>query len=237
MLKLDTVDLKKETIEEAKIYSLKIPNTEYKFIEHITSINDKLIMEGRDYLIDLVNKTPNDFISLYNLAGAESLLNRVPEALNALEKAIRNGFDKLEHMVNDSKLENINNSEKFRSLMVLIKTLKENQTKNSHQFFTKPLSDDPVILEHDCFDYSINIEETIKNIEAPKDINNEVVVTDSEVVVIDSLQIKWAQQISNIKSLGFLIDDDVLSLLLEQSQGNVEDVVNLLLLTSNNSTQ
>jgi len=46
------------------------------------------------------------------------------------------------------------------------------------------------------------------------------------------LRIKWGEQISNIKSLGFMVDDEVLSLLLEQTTGNVEDVVNILLQTS-----
>jgi len=67
---------------------------------------------------------------------------------------------------------------------------------------------------------------SLKKFKKKKEINNNL----SESFV--DLRIKWAEQISNIKSLGFMVDDEVLSLLLEQTVGNVEDVVNMLLQTS-----
>jgi len=92
-----------------------------------------------------------------------------------------------------------------------------------------PLSDEPVVLEYDSLIDNDVIEEPVvvkEEVEVQRQLNNNL--TQSFV----DFRIKWAGQISNIKSLGFMVDDEVLSLLLEQTSGNVEDVVNILLQTS-----
>lgn len=42
------------------------------------------------------------------------------------------------------------------------------------------------------------------------------------------LRMKWAEQLNELKGMGFLCDDEVLALLLEQSKGNLPETVSLL---------
>jgi len=43
------------------------------------------------------------------------------------------------------------------------------------------------------------------------------------------LRMKWSQQLKSLKGMGFLCDDEVLSLILEQVNGNLEEAVMVLL--------
>jgi len=143
-------------------------------------------------------------------------------------------------MLEDTDLDNIRSSEGFMKLVNLISGF---STSTSSSFIPQdsfieepiefdeksiPLSDEPVVLEYDSLigDKFIEEEQPVKETEVQKQLNNNL--TESFV----DLRLKWIGQISNIKSLGFMVDDEVLSLLLEQTSGNVEDVVNILLQTS-----
>jgi len=216
-----------------------------KSMEYLATFDREYIQKGKDFLIAMVQMKPDNYIALYNLACAESLLNNVPEAIQALEKAIRSGYSDLEHMLKDADLDNIRNSEAFMRLVGLFSEIghsfaPEDEYKdcecdcNGSEFFDFddkgiPLSDEPVVLEYDSLIDNDVIEEPVvvkEEVEVQQQLNNNL--TQSFV----DFRIKWAGQISNIKSLGFMVDDEVLSLLLEQTSGNVEDVVNILLQTS-----
>jgi hypothetical protein len=93
--------------------------------------------------------------------------------------------------------------------------------------------DEPVVLEYDCCQDSTIIQYKNEDEIEPKVEKTESKVEDLNNKLSESfidLRSKWTQQISDIKSLGFLVDDEVLSLLLEQTNGNIEEVVNLLVL-------
>jgi len=212
-----------------------------KAMECLSSFDREVIQKGKDYLIAMVQMKPDNYIALYNLACADSLLNNVPEALQTLEKAIRNGYSDLQHILSDTDLDNIRNSEGFVKLVSLISEFKNSFVPKEEcgdcdcnedciEFDEKgiPLSDEPVVLEYDSLfgDYKFVEEPVVVKEEVQKQLNNNL--TESFV----DLRIKWVEQISSIKSLGFMVDDEVLSLLLEQTSGNVEDVVNMLLQTS-----
>jgi len=208
-----------------------------KAMECLGSFDREVIQKGKDYLIAMVQLKPDNYIALYNLACAESLLNNVPEAIHALEMAVRNGYLDLQHMLEDTDLENIRDSEGFVKLISLITDVKSSFVPKEDcecdiDCSNVPLSDEPVVLEYDSLvDFDINddkfVEEPVKEeVEVQKSLNNNL--TESFV----DLRMKWGEQVANIKSLGFMVDDEVLSLLLEQTSGNVEDVVNILLQTS-----
>jgi len=227
-----------------------------KALELLKTLEKVDIQKGRDYLYALVQLKPDNYIALYNLACAESLMNRVPEALSALEAAIKNGYRNMEHLLCDTDFDNIRDTDGFVNLIGLIEELGsnfvdkevfeecndceceeketcndgkcENYTNNDSQ-----LSNEPVVLEYDSSQYDdeikdLNFSMNDSNIPEPntQSINNNL----SESFV--DLRKKWTVQIANIKSLGFAVDDEVLSLLLEQTEGKVEDVVNLLLQSS-----
>jgi len=229
---------------------------------------------------------PNHVITLYNLACAESLLKNVNEALQALEKAIENGFSDLEHMLNDTDLVNLRNYPGFdvliQKLVSGIKSFSEAkndsccqdsnaccneeisccqdqnscfgcdgsfiefgeddnailESYNDSQTQT-PNTGEPIVLNYDAFDDSFvfvekndeldnrKVEE--KKVEVKVEEKKEIQVEDS----LSDLKSKWTEKVDLIKGMGFEIDSDIIALLLEQNNGDHQQVVNLFLQNSN----
>jgi hypothetical protein len=225
-----------------------------KALENLKSFQKEVVEKGRDYLVALSELKPDNYIALYNLACAESLLNRVPEALKVLEAAIRTGYRNMEHMLSDTDFDNIRGTEGFMNLISLIDELgpgsfvDDDKCENCNEDIcdekddncpcenvcNNELSNEPVVLEYDSSQYdddtdtitNSNIQEN-SQITEPKN-DNPTTLTDSFM----DLRTKWSETIQKIKGFGFDVDDEVLSLLLEQSNGNVDDVINLLLQSS-----
>jgi len=223
-----------------------------KALECLSSIDKEVIQKGKDYLISMVQMKPDNYIALYNLACAESLLNRIPESLQTLEQAIRSGYRNLEHMLEDADLDNIRNSEGFINLISLISDLGDHFV-DSQQVFNEEVCEDG---NYCCEDSNFCCQDSNYCCQGDN-LSNEPVVLEYDSTIVDELdnqfnthhkeiqqlnnnlsesfidlRTKWTAQINDIKSLGFTIDDEVLSLLLEQTNGNVQDVANLLLQTS-----
>jgi len=232
-----------------------------KALDNLKSSQKEVVEKGRDFLIALMELNPEDYIALYNLACAESLLQNVPEAIKYLEMAITAGYRDMEHILSDTDFDNIKRTDPdgFMSLIAKIKTLGpgsffdedecENCTEgncsdcrednyqcendcNDEKNCPNCLSDEPVVLEYDS---SLIDDEIVDNFGIYSNIQNNQTSESNGNNLTDSfldLRTKWTDVIKNIKGLGFDIDDEVLSLLLEQSNGNVDDVINLLLQTS-----
>ena len=60
---------------------------------------------------------PSDQLTLYNLACAYSLGDKVPEALEALEESVEAGFDDDRHIENDPDLENLRQTQGYKDLL------------------------------------------------------------------------------------------------------------------------
>jgi len=56
------------------------------------------------------------------------LWNNVNEALQTLEKSVRAGYTKLEHMLQDPDLLNIRNSEGFKKIVELVENIRNGVT-------------------------------------------------------------------------------------------------------------
>jgi len=223
-----------------------------KAMECLNTMDREMIQKGKDYLMSMVQLKPDNFIALYNLACAESLLNNVHEALQTLEKSVRAGYTKLEHMLSDPDLLNIRETEGFKKIVELIENIRKGvdneKSETSIQFsqtssmndsnydyqqvsmdsniYTSEIQEDPVLLETNNFD-SIIFEE---NMNDNSEIKVEVDVRDKALTdSFADIRLKWAPKIELIRTMGFAVDDEVLSLLLEQTGGNHEEVVNLLL--------
>jgi len=221
-----------------------------KAMECLSTMDREMIQKGKEYLISMVQLKPDNYVALYNLACADSLLNNVHEALQTLEKSVRAGYTKLEHILQDPDLLNIRNSEGFKKIVELIENIRNGFTdsvsnsdssvqisqnvsdSNYYQqvsmdsdIYTSDFQDDPVVLEANNFD-SIVFEENMNDVKQEPQIEvKETVLTDS----FADIRFKWADKIQLIKGMGFQVDDEVLSLLLEQTGGDHEQVVNLLL--------
>jgi len=82
---------------------------------------------GLEVDLKLERLRPEDPLVHYNLACSFSLMEMHSESLEALEKAIDLGYDDLEHLVNDSDLDDVKNEEGYK---VLIHKLKQSSRKN-----------------------------------------------------------------------------------------------------------
>jgi len=218
-----------------------------KAMECLETMDKEMIQKGKEYLLSMVQLKPDNYIALYNLACAESLLNNVHEALQTLEKSVRAGYTKLEHMLQDPDLLNIRECEGFKKIVELVQNIRNplvnndstvqisqtssindsnyQQVSMDSDIYTSDFQDEPVILETNNYD-SIVFEENLNEVkQEQKDEVREKTLTDS----FADIRYKWADKIELIRGMGFSVDDEVLSLLLEQTGGNHEQVVNLLL--------
>jgi len=167
-----------------------------KALSCLKSLDENVIQKGREYLMQMLVIVPNHANTLYNLACAESLLKRFPEAIDALEKAVENGFVNLNNLMQDKELDFIRNTEAFNKIVEKMKVM-------------IGLEDKKV----DCYEVDKKVLD---------DRNN--ALTESFV----DLRNKWTDKLIEIKNMGFLVDDEVISLLLEQYHGDTEKVINLL---------
>ena len=70
----------------------------------------------KEFTLILAVQPKND-TALYNLACAYSLWKRIPEALDFLERAVKNGFTDVEHMEKDTDLDNIRQEDRYRTIV------------------------------------------------------------------------------------------------------------------------
>jgi tetratricopeptide (TPR) repeat protein len=86
-------------------------------LQYLDSLDKNVIQKGKEILLKMVDMFPNNKITLYNLACAESLLGNVKESISTLEKAIEAGYHDLTHMLNDKDFNNIKYTEGFNLLV------------------------------------------------------------------------------------------------------------------------
>lgn len=65
----------------------------------------------------LVRLAPDNAIVFYNLACSLALTERIDEALDALEEAVRRGYDDVEHLVRDEDLSAVRHEARFEALL------------------------------------------------------------------------------------------------------------------------
>jgi hypothetical protein len=244
----DVVDL---DIDVYKLFDL----LHAKSMECLESVDRNVIIKGKEYLLSMLQMVPDHTVALYNLACAESLLNNIPESLQALEKAVQYGYQNITHMLEDKDLDNIKGTDAFIQIIEKIQSLvnsvpitesvppkEENidisdsvlDSLNSFNSFVgspvditqsvlDSLAEFPVVLEYDS---SILDSTNLTNSTLVDKMN-----TNLSSSFID-LRLKWEVQIVTLRGLGFRVDDEVLSLLLEQYNGNTDEVVQILLQNS-----
>lgn len=101
----------KQAIERAtELYNEK------KYEESIKSYQEALEIEDTDSSV------------YYNIACCYSLMNKVEDALDWLEKSIIHGFTNYGHIKNDTDLENIRNTPKFKELIAKYNLIIEEKT-------------------------------------------------------------------------------------------------------------
>lgn len=99
------------------------------FVQILTVLAENYTKQGRyeDGLkIDkqLSFLKPDDPFVFYNLACSYSLLNRIDEALEAMESAFRCGYSDWKHLLHDDDLMNLRRDKRFRELLIKAKALR-----------------------------------------------------------------------------------------------------------------
>lgn len=69
--------------------------------------------QGLDMDQRIVRLRPDDPVAFYNLACSLSLVGRIDEAFNALEQAVRRGYEDAQHLLEDPDLARLREDERF----------------------------------------------------------------------------------------------------------------------------
>jgi len=186
------------------------------FREGFDRLESKEYEKGRSIFKALLLLTPDDNLSMYNLACAESLLGNIPEAISCLEKAIDLGYSNISHMVNDSDLDNI--SDRMSYFAERINGL---HYCSSTGFVSPPFSE-PVERE-----ITLPVE---REVESPseREVEREVDLPPEREVEREATPTnqptKWAAELAILHDIGYF-DDELLITYLESTKGSVEQTV------------
>ena len=129
-------ELKNEEIEFQIQFYKGILKRKPDFIEALVALGDLYTKkgyyeEGLDIDRKLARLRPYSSNVLYNLACSYSLLNELPKALEAIQKAIECGYDDFEHLNKDPDLSNLRSDENFQKYFSDVKSKQPTKSKNS----------------------------------------------------------------------------------------------------------
>lgn len=85
--------------------------------EAIAKLQNKEYDEAEKLYLRIVKAVPKDNIALYNLACLYSLTKKIEKSLEYLEKSIKAGFTNAGHMEQDTDLDNIRDTDKYKELI------------------------------------------------------------------------------------------------------------------------
>jgi Tfp pilus assembly protein PilF len=105
---------------------------------------------ARDLAEKVVQADPDNAVSWYNLACAESRLNHRDKALAALKRAIREGYLSFRHMEKDPDLANIRNTAEYRGILIRRDQMLRDRAEDVLSKLRKELGDDYLFdIDHD----------------------------------------------------------------------------------------
>jgi len=184
------------------------------FREGYDRLEAKEYEKGRNIYKALLLLTPDDNLSMYNLACAESLLGNLPEAISYLGKAIDLGYSNISHMLNDSDLDNISNHMSY--FVERIKTLHYSSSTgpDRHTEIVSPPFSEPVERE-----ITPHVEREIE-----REVDPPTEREDEREVIPPKQPTKWAAELAILHDIGYF-DDELLITYLERTKGSVEQTV------------
>lgn len=82
----------------------------------VNLLEDGQTEKGMEWLERAKNTRP-DALNLYNVACVYSIIGKIDEALDCLEKSVREGMAEIDWMTNDSDLDNVRDHPRFKALL------------------------------------------------------------------------------------------------------------------------
>eukprot|EP00005_Dracoamoeba_jomungandri_P001547 CAMPEP_0174262520 /NCGR_PEP_ID=MMETSP0439-20130205/13020_1 /TAXON_ID=0 /ORGANISM="Stereomyxa ramosa, Strain Chinc5" /LENGTH=362 /DNA_ID=CAMNT_0015347239 /DNA_START=67 /DNA_END=1155 /DNA_ORIENTATION=+ len=173
---------------------------------------DKKSLEGARTVLQVqLNIVPDHFLSLYNLACAESLIGNHAAAVDALRRSIENGYKNLKHLLSDPDLDNIRDCEGYDACIDLLAPQEEAKEPEAMEEESKAVEkeEEPQTME-----------EEPQKMEEPQAMEEE-----PKAPVVRS---PWQSQLDSLSAMGFT-DTELCEKLLNKHKGDVVKVVHSLL--------
>jgi len=178
-------------------------------------MDEKEYGKARSMFRALLIIKPEDPITSYNVACTESLLGNYEDAIYFLKQAIDFGYDDVDHLLDDDDFINIRSTPGFGEVVNYIKEKLE-----------ASLPPKPIEIEEDSVE-PVNTHNHPEILPVPSLPVFVAPVVPKEPVKAP-LETKWAHELDVLHEMGFIDDDENISLL-ESSNGSVEQTVIALL--------
>jgi len=190
-----------------------ISEFEEKFVEQVTKIFDDLKFDYTPDMVSIPNEIPKVVKECFD------------EGMKIVEDGIVKGYCIFNELMNETDLNSFNYEECLKNF--------GNAIKENLNIFDSGVKEPELVLHIDKSEEKQPdvpvIADSYVYEKVKMDIKNDS-LSDS---LID-LRLKYVDQLNELKGMGFLVDDEVLALILEQSNGNISDAVMLLLQNSVN---
>jgi len=174
----------------------------------------KSLIEAKNLLLSLLQLQPEDPVTWYNLACADSLMGNVKSAFAYLQESIQRGYNNLVHMCQDPDLAPLRGLEEWNNLVALLKA-KINGVES-------PKEEEPKIPEVEKPQALVEVPKVevpveVPKVEVPKVEVPKVEVPKVEVPVVEAPKVptELETQLTTLHDMGFL-DDSVLIPALEK---------------------
>jgi len=195
-----------------------ISEFEEVFVDQVTKIFEELKFDYKPEMVNIPNEIPSYVKDCFD------------EGMKIVEDGIVKGYCIFNDLMNETELNRFNYEEYFKNIGNVIK-------ENLNIF--DDVKEPELVIHIDNVKPEVVTEE--KQPEVPVFAESYVtekvkldVKNDSLSDSLIDLRLKYVDQLNELKGMGFLVDDEVLALILEQSNGNISDAVMLLLQNSVN---
>lgn len=196
-----------------------ISDFEEKFVEQVAKIFDEIKFDKTE--INIPKEIPTYVKDCFD------------EGMKIVEDGIVKGYCIFNDLINETDLNSFDYEECFKNIG---NALKENLTMFDSDVNEPEKIDEPELVIH-IDNFKPVVEENDVPVFADSYVYEKVKMDIKNDNLSDSLidlRLKYVDQLNELKGMGFLVDDEVLALILEQSNGNISDAVLLLLQNSVN---
>jgi len=165
----------------------------------------KSLIEAKNLLLSLLHLQPEDPVTLYNLACADSLIGNINSAFSYLHQSIQQGYNNLVHMCQDPDLAALRGREEWHNLVIALKA----KLSGGEQKEAPKVAEPPVEVP--------KVEPEVPKVEPPVEIPK-VEPPKIEVPKVEESKVpapKFATELEALHDMGFL-DDSVLIPALEK---------------------
>jgi len=169
-------------------------------LESLSSLDLNVVQKGKEYLLKMLEMVPNDKITLYNLACAESILKNFEGAFKNLELAISAGYKDLGHLLSDKDFNNVKYTEEFTAIVRKLEASLFDEVKKEE------------VKKEEVKKEEVKVEEKKEEVKV------------EEKKVLDSFEEKAKQLVE----MGFDLPVSILVEFLKQCEGNLEKVINMI---------